>query len=219
MTSLQVVLSLCLLCAVTAEMEGYADNNDWWAFEWYIGEPFRFKCQTSGLNFTSNSLVVWDTPTKKSLPTSYDEDDYKVSTVDNVVDVELLVKKIQEENHGVYICRVYTKDTRDMTGKVIYGLNIHGKKYRDMTDKYRRNIVIAFVATAVFVVPVATIFLLWNFRYEVRVEKSQGKGRMYVEDGKKEPPSDSIAATVMSADGKGAYENPEITEQNVSTQL
>jgi hypothetical protein len=163
-------------------------------------------------------MVVWDTPTEMSLPTGTDDDNYKVETVDGIADVELLVKKIREENHGVYTCRVYEKKTRDMTAKVVYGLNIHSKKYRDMTDKYRSNIIVAFVATAVFIVPVATILLLWNFRYEARMETSGKRGGMYVQNGKKELPTDSIAATVMSPEGKGAYENINDPD-DLSTQL
>ncbi|XP_060579438.1 uncharacterized protein LOC132736344 [Ruditapes philippinarum] len=216
---LRVVLSFCLLSIVTAEMVGYNDDNEWWAFQWYMGEPFRFKCQLSVLNLTSNNRVVWDTPTKMSLPTEYSDEDYKVETVDNIANVELLVKKIREENHGVYTCKVYeNKNTRDMTAKVVYGLNIHSKKYRDMTDKYRSNIIVAFVATAVFIVPVATILLLWNFRYEARMETSGKRGRMYVENGKKEPPTYTIAATVMSPEGEGAYDNLNDPD-DLSTQL
>jgi hypothetical protein len=162
-------------------------------------------------------MVEWDTPTKMSLPTEYSDEDYKVETVDNIENVELLVKKIREENHGVYTCKVYDKN-RDLTAKVVYGLNIHSKKYRDMTDKYRSNIIVAFVATAVFIVPVATILLLWNFRYEARMETSGKRGRMYVENGKKEPPTYTIAATVMSPEGEGAYDNLNDPD-DLSTQL
>lgn len=218
MTGLAVALSLCVVSMATAAMEGVSNGDDW-AYQWYTGEPFRFKCQTSGLNITADNYVVWDTPTRKTLPINHDQTDYQLSTVDGVRDVELLVKNVRSEFHGVYTCHVYADNTAKNVGKVIYGLNIHDVKYHDMIDKYRHNIVVAVIATVVFIVPFATICLVKQFQYEERTKRKHGttNGKPYmVEHELKQPYYDGVAENVKSTEGEGAYENP---DPDLSTQL
>lgn len=214
MAHLLVVLSLCLVSMATA-MEGRSDKDDW-AYQWYTGEPFRFQCQTSGLNFTGNNYVVWDTPTRKMLPTGHDDEHYKLYTADGIRDVELLIKNVQAEYHGVYTCHMYS-DTAKAVGKVIYAINVHDVKHHDMIDKYRHNIIVAVIATAVFICPFATVCMVWQFRYEERDRRKHkgSNGKPYVVDHelKAGPPADGIAESVMSPEGKGAYENLDMSTQ------
>ncbi|XP_045203696.2 uncharacterized protein LOC123556786 [Mercenaria mercenaria] len=216
MEKFAIALLLCTMSIATAAMEGVNYREDWWAYQWYTGEPFLFKCQNSGLNITANNYVKWDTPTAKALSSTYNEADYEVKTTDNIRGVEILVKKVDAEFHGVYTCIVYD-NKGDEDSRVIYGLNIHDVKYRDMMDKYRHSIIVAVVATAVFIVPFATTCFVWHFWYEEVSKRKLGKSgkTSYVVDSEmKEPPTDGIAATVMSSEGEGAYDNP-----NLSTQL
>ncbi|KAL4229748.1 hypothetical protein ACF0H5_010137 [Mactra antiquata] len=202
--SLCLILALTECTAVLCEM-GISDGS-YWAFQWYTGESFRFECNTSKvLNNSVNDLrVFWDTPVGKGFPNDFTDARFEANDTNGVYNGKLTVKDVQEPVHGVYMCHVYDAGTNDKKGTVVYGLNIHEPKYHTIMDKYRRNITIAFIATAVFLVPVATIFFVWKFQYRSLEDKDRQTERKM-----KRKYQGGIASTVASPEGDDAYENPD----------
>lgn len=209
------LLSVCLVSMVSSVLEGVSNDEDWWAYQWYTGEPFRIQCRTSGLNENKTYLAIWDTPTIKALPRSTDNDVFQVKAFDDIEDAELVVKNIQSAVHGVYVCKVYDVDSsvRVIQFRAIYGLNIREAKYHNMIDKYIHNISLALIVTAAFVVPLATICLVWRFRYQTDADKASRKARRSGKPYQVDREMKSTADSVVSPEGKGAYENPNLSTQ------
>jgi hypothetical protein len=202
---------------VYGDMDGYADNSDW-AFQWYTGERFHFICNTSG-SYNSS----WDTPLNKNLFSGYEDEEFKVNGIGGVHGDELVVKNVQTHVHGVYTCKMYNR-TGARIGHTIYGLNIHDVKYYELFDKYRSNLIVAVVSTAVYIGLLGTVCLVWRFRYQTEEDKQRRyeKKRAYIymtngrEHEMKQQIPDDLTEPVKSPVGKGAYENPYI---DISTQL
>ncbi|XP_045203698.1 uncharacterized protein LOC123556787 [Mercenaria mercenaria] len=208
---------MCWICVgFAASMEGLSNTEDW-AYQWYSDESFRFQCYISGLNVSQTDYVTWQTPDQKTLPKSHNDTVYGLISKDNVADFELLIKKINPNVHGVYICKVHD-DQGVVRGHTIYGLNIHEAKYHEILDKYKRQINVAIIATAVFLVPVITICLVWHFQYvtpEMEAKRRQRKtGKPYsVSNDMQMATNGQLADSMASPEWKGAYENPEVFTQ------
>lgn len=213
------LLSVCLVSMVSSVLEGVSDNEDGWAYQWYTGEPFRIQCHASGLNVNDTYYAIWDTPTRKALPRYYTDDEYQVNAFNSIDDAELVVKDIQSAVHGVYTCKVYDYASMTMQFRAIYGLNIREAKYHNLIDKYTHNITVALIATAVFIVPLATVCLVWRFRYETEADrasrKSRRSGKPYhaAHEIKHTAFDEGLTDSVVSPEGKGAYENPNLSTQ------
>lgn len=216
---LGVAVILCLVATASAELGVSGEHG--WAYQWYEGEEFSFRYIHPGRNASDPDLIViWETPGGSNLTSTSlgaDDPNFAVRDIEGIKDGELNFKRISEDLHGVYICHVYEYDSRVLVNRTIFGLNIREPRYRDMIDKYRRNIIVAFVSTAVFLVPLLAIILTYQFSYErVHGDKSKNGGtRAYLYGANdfqmsKTEPRD-FTEPVKSPEGKGAYENVDLS--------
>lgn len=194
-----ILIATCLIGKARAD----PDSNEW-AFNWYLDEPFQIDCQISSVNITGLN-VTWQTPSGNLLENGFSNTAF---AVDNG---QLQIKVVKPELHGVYICRVYNESA--MISRAIFGLNIHEQKYRMLFDKYRSNLIVAVISTAVFLVTLSTTCVVYNFRYEtrnVRCNKNYDGKYIHADNQKEitETSKSDVLASVRSLEGKGAYENP-----------
>ena len=214
--SLVIYIGAMLLALGLAERVGRSNtNDDEWSYLWYPDEPFLLYCNSSTLNVTDTEYIKWMTPGKKILDSGFNDTQYATVEWYGVPGYELRIKKITAETSGVYTCRVHDSSTNVLRAHTIFGINIREHKYDDMFDKYRHHLIVAVVATVVFLVPFLTVCIVYNYRYttpEDRARRQEKKSRSYEYNGhqhemQKYPP-DGLAE-VRSQDEKGAYENPE----------
>ena len=207
---------LLTLVALTDAEEGVSNDHDW-AYQWYSGESFRIRCHISGLNASATDYVTWETPAHKDLSTNYNGTDYELFNYNNVEDLEILIKNINSNVHGVYICKLYNSG-EVLRGHTIYGLNIHEEKYHDMMDKYKKQINVALIATAVFIVPVITCCLVWQFQYvtpemEMRARRRKLGQKPYSVSSEMQTTNGTFTDAVAAPEWKGAYDNKEVFTQ------
>lgn len=215
-----LIFSLLSICAALASsMEG-SSNSEEWAYQWYTDESFRFVCHIANVNISQTDHVIWETPDKRTLQSPHNDTDYQLLTSSNtgVNGLELVVKNVHQSVHGVYICTV--KNQKDaVVGRTIYGLNIHEPKYHDMMDKYRHQIYVALVATAVFIVPLFTTCFVWHFQYVTpemearRLRRARGDPYHANNEMQQVATNGKLAQSVMSSEGNWVYENPEVFTQ------
>jgi len=209
------------LVAIATNAENPGSNNEQgkWAYQWYLNEPFAFRC-TNVFNITGGHKVVWGpVPTigmNDRLDSSVQNEHFQFRTHGGVPDAELFIEKVRPELHGVYQCNVINA-TGDTVHKTIFALNWQEPLYKNINEKYERNIIVAFVATAVFILPVITLCVLFHFHWEARHPEYEAK-RKYAYDNNgsemKQTISDhDVARAVQSSEGKGAYENPDFNTQ------
>lgn len=212
---LYTMLVAALFGLARAEV-GFSDMNadvyDW-GYDWYRGESFSFYCNNSAMAVTTDHYVTWMTPSSKILRLDHDDEDFKVDTYAGISGFQLTLKNVQPQLHGVYVCQVYDGISRVKQGQIIFGMNVHTEKYRDLTEKYRSNIIVAFIATAVFVVPFATVCFVYHFQYRTQEEKDnlQKKRLTHKQFGRSEGAEFDVYKVKPSDDG--AYENPDFNTQ------
>ena len=209
-------MSAMLLAVCMGERVGYGDtNDDEWSYLWYPDEPFQLYCNSSKLSVRNTEYIVWQTPGEKILQPDHDDNLFKTNEYFGVPGYELHIKKLTSETSGVYICRVHENGTNVLRTQTILGINIRDHKYDELFDKYRHHVIVAVIATVVFVVPFATVCIVFQFRYrtpEQRARAQEKKHRSYAYNGHQQEMQkyrpDGLAE-VQSVEGKGAYENPE----------
>ncbi|WAQ99082.1 hypothetical protein MAR_023455, partial [Mya arenaria] len=151
----------------------------------------------------SNQYVTWGpipmVETHMELKNGTVNNYYEVRSKGGVGGAELYVKKVLPEVHGVYVCNVYNEDTTPYN-KTIFALNLRDQRYRVLGDKYKHNVVVAVISTAVFLVPLITLCILHRFRWEARNPEEAVKRKYAYADG-------------TSLEGNGAYMNPAFNTQ------
>ncbi|XP_060579436.1 uncharacterized protein LOC132736343 [Ruditapes philippinarum] len=212
---IRTIVLVALVASVISE-EGVSNNDDW-AYQWYSGESFRFRCHISGLNVTEPGYVTWETADHKVLSKHHNDTEYELFKYNMVDGFELLIKNVNPNVHGVYICKVFTSGG-EIRGHTIYGLNIHEVKYHVMMDKYKSQINVALIATAVFLVPILTTCLVWHFQYvtpemEARARRRKMGQKPYSISNEMQTTNGHLADTVASPEWNGAYENKEVFTQ------
>ena len=200
--------------------QGNLDLDDEWSFLWYEDEPFMLYCNSSTLNVQGSDYIMWEKPSKDGEDTlrferNHNDTHYQTNHFAGVDGFQLHIKKVTSETSGVFVCRVHDGTSHVSKGHALVGINIREKKYEELFDKYRRQFIVAIIATAVFVVPLATICIVYQFRYERRMgldkKTSFSNGREY------EMKADGLAYTVQAPEDNGAYENPQFTRDASST--
>lgn len=168
----------------------------------YCNEPI-LKINTTG---TSGS-VKWYTPSGSEIMNS--DNNYKLQNVDNYTDMKLTVNKVNKTNSGIYRC---TLQSSGLTVTLIRGANVRGPKYTKFLDEYEYNVIVAVVATVVFLVPLLGSCGVWKFRYREDEDEKTNMFNMTHEDNGTGPvmteiPAKTVASTMESPEGNGAYEN------------
>lgn len=219
--SLYINAILCAVLLIVSSGERVGQGNTFtsdkdWSYQWYENEPFMLYCNTSELDVSDSDYILWEKPSLEDpakhlfLQRDHDDDNYKIYPFSGVEGFQLHIKKITAETSGVYVCRVHDKTTGVARGQTILGINIRDKKYEELFDKYRSHFIVAIIATAVFVVPLATMCITYHFRYE----RTHHMGARYAQNGREmKPYPDGLADTVQAGE-KGAYENPDFREDS-----
>jgi len=209
MAFLKCAVMFVMVAMVTAELG--TSTHDVWAYQWYEDESFKFTYVHPESNDTSALYVEWASPNHGIITQSASNDAlFEVMDSGNIVNGEITIKKVTSEVSGVYVCTVMLYNDRTVTvNRTIFGLNVHEQRYRSMSTKYNRNIALAFIVTAVFLVPLLTICLTYKFSYENRHPSSSHKNgvrsNMYSVDDYQM--KGDVTDAVKSADGNGAYVN------------
>ncbi|XP_052796599.1 uncharacterized protein LOC128229016 [Mya arenaria] len=217
MRTLTGALFVLGLAAIVSSEGDYKHMEDW-AHQWYDNEPYYFRCTEALGNISAHDYdrVSWVTP--KGVIESNTSDYYTLRDADGVKSAEIVIHKIEPALHGVYVCKVYNV-SGNLVNKTIFGLNVHEAKPRSYKDKYQRNINVAVISSAVFLVPVLSLCLLHHYSWEKRHPEFMGRKKYAVDDShemnRTASKNGGLAATVASPEGKGAYENPD----GVSTQM
>ena len=201
--------------------QGKLNLDDEWSYLWYEDEPFILYCNSSELNVQGGDYIMWEKPSKEGDTLKFERDhndtSYQTNSFSGVDGFQLHIKKVTSVTSGVFLCHVHDGMTGISRGNGVVGINIRERKYEEMFDKYRGHFIVAIIATGVFVVPLATICIVYQFRYERRLgmdkKTSYNNGRGY------EMKPDGLAYAVQAPEGKGAYENPQFTRDGSSTNL
>ena len=195
---------------------GKTDLDEEWSFLCYENEPFMLYCNSSELSVQTTDYIMWEKPSKVgdtlTFKRNHNDMNYQTNEYFGVEGFQLHIKKVTPETSGVFVCHVHDGGTGISRARAIVGINIRERKYEEMFDKYRWHFIVAVIATAVFVIPLATICIVYQFRYERRMDKKMtytynGRGH----EMKRYP--DGLADTVQAPEGKGAYENPEFARE------
>lgn len=209
------ILATILLTFSSGERIGYGntDLDKEWSYIWYENEPFNLYCNSSALNVQSPDYIRWEKPSKDggklTFEKKHNDDNYAIQEYFGVEGFQLRVKKVTAETSGVFVCRVHNYTTGSARADSIVGINIRERRYDDMFDKYRSHFIVAVIATAVFLVPLATICFVYHYRYERR----SGQNMSYPVTGR-----DHAAKTYPDglADGEGGYENPDFKQEDIN---
>lgn len=202
--------------------QGKLNLDDEWSYLWYEDEPFMLYCNSSTLNVHGGDYIKWEKPSKEGGNTlkfdrNHNDTSYQTNNFAGVDGFQLHIKKVTSETSGVFVCHVHDGNTHISRGHAIVGINIRERKYEELFDKYRGHFIVAIVATVVFVVPLATICIVYQFRYERRMGIDKKSVHTNGRDYEMKP--DGLAYSVQAPEGKGAYENPHFTRDGSSTNL
>ncbi|KAK3100566.1 hypothetical protein FSP39_021872 [Pinctada imbricata] len=213
---------------------GYGQEN---SFEWGVlalaGEKTMLTCEDGYsmhmLNDSTPNIYTlsWKVPGGKILHHNHDDNMFAVKEGDNGIQGFVLeIKSFDYHYDGAYICMV-EDDDRNATMSILRGINMYDRKYASMSEKYERNIIIAFVATAVFLFLVLGTGLVYKYRWQSEEDKAAEKAKRlgmtspranyYVNDGAEELTTKTAADKVKAVNGEGGYENPNM--ESSSTQL
>lgn len=168
----------------------------------YCNEP-NLNINTTG----TTGYVKWYTPSGSQIMSP--DNNYKLENVGNYNDMKLTVYKVNKTNNGIYKCTLLTSN---LAITLIRGANVRGPKYTRFLDEYEYNVIVAVVATVVFLVPLLGSCGVWKFRYREDEDEKANMFNMTHEDNGTGPvmteiPAKTVASTVESPEGNGAYEN------------
>lgn len=164
----------------------------------YCNEP-NLNINTTG----TTGSVKWYTPSGSEIMSS--NKNYKLEDVDNYLNMKLTVNKVNNTNSGIYKCTLQNSNVRIT---LIRGANVRGPKYTRFLDEYEYNVIVAVVATVVFLVPFLGSCGVWKFRYRGDEDEKANMFNMTHEDNGAGPVMYEIPTkTVESPEGNGAYDN------------
>lgn len=164
----------------------------------YCNEP-NLNINTTG----TTGSVKWYTPSGSEIMSS--NKNYKLEDVDNYLNMKLTVNKVNNTNNGIYKCTLQNSNVRIT---LIRGANVRGPKYTRFLDEYEYNVIVAVVATVVFLVPFLGSCGVWKFRYREDEDEKANMFNMTHEDNGAGPVMYEIPTkTVESPEGNGAYDN------------
>jgi len=203
-----VFVFVSVLAVALAETGRSSNVEEDWAYQWFLDEAFLLTCNSSKLNVQSGEYITWMTPQKTYITVGQNDSIYELRNGSGVMGLELLIKQVNLDVGGVYTCYVHNDTMR--RAKRILGINVHEAKYRKMFEKYRSNFIVAVIATAVFVVPLATSCFVYQFQYsdpETKARKARRRaGHQYTANGGDMPMK-------SHEPGTGGQENPGFNTQ------
>ncbi|KAK7097365.1 uncharacterized protein [Littorina saxatilis] len=184
-------------------------NEPDWGFQSYLDADFEIPCNNSDLVVVTNNFIVWELPNGHMLDAGTDK--YVLKNYNNVAQMHLQVKNVQESDAGVYLCHVYNDFTKTQKrGKLLRGLNLGGHKFREPFEEYRYNLMVGGLAALALFVPLVTICLVYKFRYQTdqdRHEKHQARKGAFVHQRNWEANKKDAEMSAVNGGGKG-QDNP-----------
>ncbi|KAK6172869.1 hypothetical protein SNE40_016441 [Patella caerulea] len=162
-----------VIVAVLATVGADWSSDPEWSFQVYMNEDTSLRCNDSMVNIHPSAELWWHLPSGAKIH-GYSVQRYEKYELmdDNGLRGGILkIKDVKSSDHGLYICMVYNGS--QMTHKINRGLNLYGHLDRDNFNLYRTQVITAFVAALVFVVPLIAICFIYHFRYMSDAEKER----------------------------------------------
>jgi hypothetical protein len=204
----------CLVLVVSfvaVKAKTYAEDYHW-ANAVQENEGAALDCTEPRLNLNmtdGSGSVEWFKPSGMEILST--DRDFLFEDLGNFQRMRLTIYKVNASNSGIYKCKLTLPGSAPPV-MLIRGINIHGPKYVAFLDEYEDNVIVAVVATVVFLVPLLGGCGVWKFRFRDEEEEKENMFNMRHEDFDNgrvmmEIPSKTVAASVESPEGRGAYDN------------
>lgn len=205
---------VCLVSVVSfASVKATYAEDYHWASVVEENAPASLKCTEPklDLNMTYAGSVQWFKPTGMEILRT--DEDFLLEDLDRYLRMTLTIHKVNASNSGIYKCKLMVSGSLNFI-TLIRGINIHGPKHVKFLDEYESNVIVAVVATLVFLVPFLGGCGVWKFRFREDEEEKQKHNMFNMrheehDNGRvmTEVPEKTIAANVESPEGRGAYDN------------
>ncbi|XP_061184556.1 uncharacterized protein LOC133192582 [Saccostrea echinata] len=196
---------LLLISTLTSVRATYAEDFHW-AKAVRENEGADLECYEPNLNLNvmnNTGSVEWKKPNGVIIRAN--DNDFLLEDKGGYKHMRLTIHKVNSTNNGIYKCVLTGTGT-----KLIRGINVRGPVYTKFLDQYEYNIIVAVVATVVFLVPLLGSCGVYKFRYIEDKEEKQDMFHMRhgeSDNGQAMVEKKTIAAKVEANEGGGAYEN------------
>lgn len=199
-------LLLLLVTAGLVKSDSEEDDENNWSVQVVMGDDVTLYCNDSRAMIQPGETGRWTVPSGEVLADNHNDTYFRVQNWNGIQGYKLRVNKVTESNQGVYLCVIYTGNTPRI--EVVRLINYSGPKYLNGIDRYEKHILIAFVATAVFVGILLILCLTYRFRYRSPEEKMFAHQFIEESDESTARKSRTIADSVRAPGSGGAYDNP-----------
>jgi len=146
-----------------------------WAYNVHLDTNLELYCNDSRALVEANDTYMWKTPAGEMLSSTFNDSHYELKSDGQI----LYVKSLTEAQQGLYTCMVKTP-TGGIILYVLRGINLSGRLYKNLNDKYEENVITAVVAALVFAVPMIGLCALQKFRYKSKNRKPKQDGLVYI---------------------------------------
>jgi len=137
-----------------------------WAYNVHLDTNLELYCNDSRALVEANDTCMWKTPNGNMLSSPFNDSHYELKNDGRI----LYVNSLTEAQQGLYTCMVKTP-TGGIILYVLRGINLSGRLYKNLNDKYEENVITAVVAALVFAVPMIGLCALQKFRYKSKNRK------------------------------------------------
>lgn len=146
-----------------------------WAYNVHLDTNIKLDCNDSRALVDANDTFIWKTPAGEMLSPSSNDSHYELKQDGRI----LCVNRLTEAQQGLYTCMVKTP-TGGIRLYVLKGINLSGRLYKNLNDKYEENAITAVVAALVFAVPMTGLCALQKFRYKSKNGQPKQEGQAYI---------------------------------------
>ena len=164
-----------------------------WAYNVHLDLSVELDCNDSRALIEVNDTFKWKTPDGLSSP--FNDSHYELKSDGQI----LSVTGLTEAQQGLYTCMVKTP-TGGIRLYVLRGINLSGRLYENLNDKYEENAITAVVAALIFAVPMTGLCALQKFRYKSKNGKPKQEDQAYIIPNYSEKIKPEVVVT--------AYDNP-----------
>lgn len=144
-----------------------------WAYEVLRDGTITLYCNDSSINIDTNEYGQWTIPSGVELKKQHNDSLLTVQQENGIEGFSLLLKKVESSLDGVYICKVKSVSTDVIRMATIRGINLHQPLAKSASERYEYNIIVAVVASVVFLVPLLGACAIYKFRYKSPEDKSK----------------------------------------------
>lgn len=150
-----------LILVVATFLRFVSPMEDAWAFKVYAGERLDLDCNETRVMLAADDTISWETADGRVLSAPYNDSSYELMGQGQI----LSIKHVDLSKHGLYTCVVFDA-SKVAKAHVLRGVNLSGPLFKDLRDQYRDNIIVAVIASVVFVVPMTGMCAIQKFRYK-----------------------------------------------------